>query len=1215
MKRKPSGPSSSSSGYPYKTGGSGNSGSSSSTSNASPAASSSVRTPNSAALLSQLDHLDALMAAQKGAPKGAGKVSAGNANTRNNSRYQAVRSNRVNTDSSNNNGPSDDMDRIVQGVSTKLSISSNAASAKISSVNVLVKSAPKSSSFSSVKNFVRPVFSNSSDEVELSPTEWYSHQQAEEIQDVEEESSFEDTDETEYFDSRAGATSYDEGEFEINHRQERASATKQANQNDRETNSSILAERYAGPGVAKTVARYSPSQLPKYEAATSDDHSTEAEYESTEEDASSIEQDSASSDEDESSGGDEKESKMPQHAQKVHQVLTHKSEEEASESAEDYSDDEDEGEDGYKPGGYHPVKLGEIYNQRYVVIKKLGWGHFSTVWMVLDRRPEKPVTQWSSDPRYETSFHYVALKVQKSAEHYTEAALDEVELLDSIAQERRSAENLLANNQFQKQPKDSDGVPITTNLLNSQHVATFKDSFFHSGPNGKHMCMVFNMLGCNLLSVIKAFSYQGIPIPIVKKIIKGVCMGLDFLHRKCKIIHTDLKPENVLLQFANPDRAAKSPVNAKADALDESSDVSDGADSVTSAISELEATMRDPRVSAPEKSKARQRLSQLKRQEATNHDGWADQRSTTMPLSPQTFLSDSQMDEIVRSDGGSSGRQSQDSSSNGALPSYVSKQLPKSRFISQNFSVQQEAVLTPWENAFKELANVSSPSKSEVSSYLDGNGVGFAEVSFVLRAFVTEGELADNVSAALGVRYERNFEGGVMRTWRCGISMNRSAVPQKASKPNHVPPMPPPSCATMFEILQQSRKSLSTSERKAREELVNLVSANFSAEGGPKGSYSGSNSTSCPPYSLFTVRFSVLSSVVVLAFLESRLPGLTFLAYKRDEGSPRIDPIVFGEFDEKICRHPLAMKLKNTQHIDGDIPDCQNIVASALIGIDLRMVKSFAARPTPGGDGVASFELTGQSMDVVRGWWSARRSLLSRVRFFMGIDPIQDLPPLLTDEESGSTCSKNESNIESPSKLNEPSEARISNAEDAMAYTTNPDLKDTNILLNSRAVIVDLGNACWTHRHFSEDIQTRQYRAPEVLIGSKYDTSSDMWSLGCMVFELLTGDLLFDPRSGDDYDRDEDHLAMFQELLGKIPKKIALGGKHSKRFFTKKGDLIHIKQLKYWPIDEVLYEKYRFPRKEAQEIAKFMLPLLEFNPKKRATALEMLSSPWLQDTT
>jgi serine/threonine-protein kinase SRPK3 len=36
-----------------------------------------------------------------------------------------------------------------------------------------------------------------------------------------------------------------------------------------------------------------------------------------------------------------------------------------SASGEDYTDDEEEGEEGYKPGGYHPVKVGEAYNQRY----------------------------------------------------------------------------------------------------------------------------------------------------------------------------------------------------------------------------------------------------------------------------------------------------------------------------------------------------------------------------------------------------------------------------------------------------------------------------------------------------------------------------------------------------------------------------------------------------------------------------------------------------------------------------------------------------------------------------------------------------------------------------------------------------------------------------------------------------------------------------------
>ena len=36
-------------------------------------------------------------------------------------------------------------------------------------------------------------------------------------------------------------------------------------------------------------------------------------------------------------------------------------------------------------GGYHPVRLGEVYNNNYIVIRKLGWGHFSTVWCCWDR--------------------------------------------------------------------------------------------------------------------------------------------------------------------------------------------------------------------------------------------------------------------------------------------------------------------------------------------------------------------------------------------------------------------------------------------------------------------------------------------------------------------------------------------------------------------------------------------------------------------------------------------------------------------------------------------------------------------------------------------------------------------------------------------------------------------------------------------------------------
>ena len=68
---------------------------------------------------------------------------------------------------------------------------------------------------------------------------------------------------------------------------------------------------------------------------------------------------------------------------------------------------------------------------------------------------------------------------------------------------------------------------------------------------------------------------------------------------------------------------------------------------------------------------------------------------------------------------------------------------------------------------------------------------------------------------------------------------------------------------------------------------------------------------------------------------------------------------------------------------------------------------------------------------------------------------------------------------------------------------------------NSSCKIIDLGNACWAHQHFTEDIQTRQYRSPEVIVGASYHFAADLWSLGCIVFELLTGDLLFDPKEGE----------------------------------------------------------------------------------------------------
>lgn len=55
---------------------------------------------------------------------------------------------------------------------------------------------------------------------------------------------------------------------------------------------------------------------------------------------------------------------------------------------------------------------------------------------------------------------------------------------------------------------------------------------------------------------------------------------------------------------------------------------------------------------------------------------------------------------------------------------------------------------------------------------------------------------------------------------------------------------------------------------------------------------------------------------------------------------------------------------------------------------------------------------------------------------------------------------------------------------------------DANII---SVKIADLGNACWVGHHFTNDIQTRQYRSPEVIMGAKWGASTDIWSMACMV--------------------------------------------------------------------------------------------------------------------
>ncbi|KZF23536.1 kinase domain protein [Xylona heveae TC161] len=168
---------------------------------------------------------------------------------------------------------------------------------------------------------------------------------------------------------------------------------------------------------------------------------------------------------------------------------------------------------GYNPKWFYPAKAGEILSNCYQLLVKIGWGTRSTVWLARDMTRYR----WQSE-------RLVTLKIIN-----THSSTD--------AHHERDIEKYIA-----RQNPSHRGYGIIRTCLGSFEVA---------GPEGNHLCLAYEPMREPIWILQKRFVDQKLPLSVAKAYIFILLAGLDYLHMECRVVHTDLKLENILMTFEN----------------------------------------------------------------------------------------------------------------------------------------------------------------------------------------------------------------------------------------------------------------------------------------------------------------------------------------------------------------------------------------------------------------------------------------------------------------------------------------------------------------------------------------------------------------------------------------------------------------------------------------------------------------------------------------
>ncbi|KAL6306560.1 kinase-like domain-containing protein [Sparassis latifolia] len=180
--------------------------------------------------------------------------------------------------------------------------------------------------------------------------------------------------------------------------------------------------------------------------------------------------------------------------------------------------------------------------------------------------------------------------------------------------------------------------------------------------------------------------------------------------------------------------------------------------------------------------------------------------------------------------------------------------------------------------------------------------------------------------------------------------------------------------------------------------------------------------------------------------------------------------------------------------------------------------------------------------------------------------------------------------------------------------------EDVQRLAKLKVKIADLGVACWADKveeHFTDMVQPSALRAPEVFLGAGWDSKIDIWNVGCLVHEMITGDPLLPVVLNDHEARPFQQLTVMILRLGPIPSDLIVRGKYSRHYFDPDGTFMP--SLDYPGVPTLvqkldsIYSKRWYPE-EVELFKSFMMSALAMDPEDRPSAAVLAEHEWFRST-